>query len=133
MPIRKVAIIFPVCVFFFLLVMTPFLTNSTTPSVNISECIPKSFLSVKKLSTASGIAPIPSCKVSPSFISFAQFSPIFFSISPISGLGNVYIVSSHSTIQVAFEICIKLSPLVLGIFLFTCKITVFATSQAIFV
>ena len=65
--------------------MTPKLIKSTIPSEIISECIPKSFLSFKKFKTATGIAPIPSCKVSPSLIKLAQNSPIFLSISPTTG------------------------------------------------
>ena len=68
--------------FFLLLVIIPALIKSTIPSETISECIPKSFFSLRKFKTAKGIAPIPNCKVSPSFIRLAQLAPIFSSSSP---------------------------------------------------
>ena len=85
MPIRKVATLRPLWMFLHLLVMTPASTSSTTPSENISEWMPRSFFSLRKSSTASGIAPMPSWRQSPSRTREATFSPIARSTSVIFG------------------------------------------------
>ncbi len=66
-------------------VTTPASTRPITPSLIISEWMPRSFFSPRKVSTASGIAPMPSCRQSPSWIRLATWLPMAFSTSPMAG------------------------------------------------
>ena len=108
----------------------PLNSSYTTPSENISVCIPRSFLLSRNINTASGIAPIPSCNVEPSSINEAQCSPIFFSTSVIVGRLIFANFISEDIIQSNFDTCIKLSPYTKGICSFISAITNLAFSAA---
>ena len=84
---------------FLALVMTPASASSTTPSENISEWMPRSFLCLRKRSTASGMAPMPNWRVAPSGTREAQCSPMAFSMSPILGGLSSMMGASCSTMQ----------------------------------
>ena len=57
-------------------VTTPLSNSSTTPSENISVWIPRSRFSLRKSRTASGISPMPICRVEPFSMRSATFLPI---------------------------------------------------------
>jgi hypothetical protein len=66
------------------LVMTPFSSSGSSPSLNISVCTARSRLLPRRASTASGMHPMPICSVEPSSIRSAITSPIWFSTAPHS-------------------------------------------------
>ncbi len=114
---RKVATNLPVLIVFFLFVTTPASARDTRPSENISEWMPRSFLPFRKSRTASGMAPMPICSVEPSSMSFATFSPMAFSRSPMAGGLSSMSGSSFSTMQSISSRWI-FAPRVRGMYLF---------------
>ena len=115
MPIRNVVTILPRFRSLAAPVTTPASTRSTTASVNISVWIPRSFLSVRAIAVADGIAPIPSWSVARSGTSSATCSPIRRSTSPIVGPAWTYGGTSTSTARSMSSTWTKLSPRVRGI------------------
>jgi len=64
-PRQKDAMIFPACRLLTELSIAPLSHRSISPSENISVCTPRCFLSLRYLSTALGIAPMPAWIVDP--------------------------------------------------------------------
>ena len=75
-PATKLVTIRPGWIVLSRLVITPPSTSGTTLSENISVWMPRSCLFPSRLSTASGIAPIPSWRQAPSSTRFATCSPM---------------------------------------------------------
>uniref|UniRef100_A0A6B0UIX8 Putative secreted protein n=1 Tax=Ixodes ricinus TaxID=34613 RepID=A0A6B0UIX8_IXORI len=81
-PMQKLPTILPLSMTFLLLVIQPASTRSTTPSLNISEWMPRSLWPFSTFSTASGMLPMPICRVAPLSTRFsAMFLPILTSTS----------------------------------------------------
>jgi hypothetical protein len=84
-PRANVASILPRWRFLRRLVITPASSRARIPSPNISVCTPRSFLSPSCCTTASGMAPMPICRVAPSGIISATYRPIASSTGPSGG------------------------------------------------
>lgn len=69
--------------------------SGSTPSLNISVQIRSPLRSIRAASTASGTAPMPSCKVDPSSTRAAIRAPIWVAISP--GSSGLCVASGSST------------------------------------
>ncbi len=80
-PLMKLVTVRPGCTCLYLLVMLPFSTRSIRRSENISVCTPRSCLSPSRVSTASGMAPMPICRVDRSSMRPAMISPMRASTS----------------------------------------------------
>ena len=81
-PRTKEEMILPLWRVFASPVTTPLSNSSTTPSENISVWMPRSRFSFRNRSTASGISPIPICRVEPFSMRSATFFPIARATSP---------------------------------------------------
>ena len=109
-PIRKVTLTLPTSRCLRLPLMLPFSSSGSTPSEIISVCRPRSCLSPRNEQTASGTAPMPSCRQSPSRTSSAIYLPIARSSSPIlGGLDSGSGSHEHRKPSIS-ETCTKLSP-----------------------
>ncbi len=127
---RKLATILPGCTDLRLFVMTPCSYSSTTPSLNISLWMPRSFFSCRKRRTASGMAPMPICMQEPSSTSPAMFCPMACSTSPMAGGDSSMSGMSASTMRSILETWMNESPWVRGIWALTWATTVLAASAA---
>ena len=129
-PMRKVAAILSRLIALLRLVITPSLYRSTTPSLNISLWMPRSFFSCRKSSTASGMPPMPSCRQEPSSTRPAMCLPMASSTGPIRGGCSSMMSCSLSTMRSISETWMNESPWVRGILGLTWATTVFATWAA---
>ena len=79
------------------LVITPASISDSVPSPNISVCRPRSFLVISCLTTASGMPPMPICRVLPSGIRAATCSAIATWVGPITDGANSIMGAVPST------------------------------------
>ena len=128
-PSRKEAVTLPLSSFFSAPVMTPLPMRSSTPSANISECMPRFLWSARCAAMAFGSEPMPICRQAPSSISPEHMVPIFTSSSP----GSIYGLSmsgvSSLTRKSNFSTGTR-SPYAKGTFGLTTPMTVLAVSIA---
>ena len=88
----------------------PALINAMPPSSMRPPCMPKSFLFPSSPSIAAGMAPIPVCRQSPSFMRSDTIRPISRAASSIFGGAISGIARSDSNIKSIFASVIRGAP-----------------------